>query len=354
MPDRLESRGGLARVGYDEEIERRGGGDPGERPVVDGECVVDDEPDGDDARTPRRGQEHRGARPRAEHERPPHPRLALDARLDDRAPRSVSVVADEHRHRDVGERREGRLVDDRAGDGEVVVRPPDLHVVDGSEAVNGDAARLARQVGEDGDAGPGPRLRLTERELQRRAETRRSVERYERVELLADLRPVRGPARNDVGPVRRGDQHRLVAGREPVEQRPGTAAGGVEPRRALFARLHARGHVEDQREPARGHAAGAALEVGTQVAADQREQKNELEDEERVGPEAAAVERACRDLLPEEERADGDHPPAAVVEIEDDERRDRRQTGRARRVQEAQVHRRPTTPRRARSPVTSS
>src|SRR5207253_4663998 len=128
------------------------------------------------------------------------PRLALDARLDDRAPRGVSVVADEHRHRDVGERREGRLVDDRAGDGEVVVRPPDLHVVDGSEAVNGDAARLARQVGEDGDAGPGPRLRLAERELQGRAEMRRGVERYERVELLADLRPVRGPARNDVGP----------------------------------------------------------------------------------------------------------------------------------------------------------
>ena len=156
-------------------------------------------------------------------------------------------------------------------------------------------------------------------------------------------------------PVRGRDEHGLVARGERVQQTAGPAAGDVEPRPARLARLHARRHVQDEDEAARRRARAGSLHVGAEVASDEGEEEQELEQEERVGTEAVAVERARGHLPPQEERADGDNPPPAVVEIEGDEHRNGNQAERARGVEDAEAHqRRRTTPRRASSPVTNS
>src|SRR5439155_22216802 len=110
----------------------------------------------------------------------------------------VPVVPYQHHHRDVREGAERRLVDDDAGDGEVVVAPADLRVVDGGEAVGRDAARFAGQVREDGHARTGPGACLAERELEGGAEVGGRVERCEGVETLAHAVRVGGPSEHHV------------------------------------------------------------------------------------------------------------------------------------------------------------
>src|SRR5207237_1157306 len=205
---------------------------------------------------------------------------------------------------------------------------------------------LAWQVGEDGHARAGPGTRLAERELERGAEAGRRVERCKGVETLADAVRVGGPPEHHVGPVRSRDEHGLVARGERVEESTGPAAGDVEPRLARLARLHACRDVEDEDEAAARRTRVGALHVRAEVPADEGEEEEELEQEERVGTEAAAVERARGDLLPQKEGADGDHPPPAVVELEGDEHRNGNKAELARGDESALELRRPSaTPR---------
>ncbi len=244
----------------------------------------------------------------------------------------------------------------RLGDREVVVGAADLDVVEVAERVGGDTALLGWEVGEHRHAGTGVGARVTERQLDRRRQVGRRVERPQRFEPVLQGGAVGGPAQHDVRPLGGGEHHGLGAGPERARERAGPPARLIETRGAVvLARLHARRHVEHQHQRRATRLSGDALDVGPHVAGDQRQQERELKQEERVGEEAAALERMCRHLAPEKQCGDADHALAAVVEIERHQHRDRRQRQRAGGIEYAEAaHRRRTRPSRASSPVTNA
>src|SRR6185295_6337523 len=96
------------------------------------------------------------------------------------------------------------------------------------------------------------------------------------------------------------------------------------------------------------------LDPGSQQPRDQREQQTELEQEQEIRTEAASPERLRRHALPQKERRDGNHPPEPAEEVEGDQDADRRERDRARGIEDAEAHRRLTTPSRGSSTATKS
>src|SRR6185369_14748149 len=122
-----------------------------------------------------------------------------------------------------------------------------------------------RQIGDDGEPRAGTRVCLAERELERRREAGRRVERLERFEPRPQRRPVGRPALRDVWAIGGGDEHRLV------DARAVATARELEARAARLARLHAGGDVEDEDERRPRRWCGGVLEIRADVAGDQRE-----------------------------------------------------------------------------------
>ena len=333
--DLAEGGGELARIAHQQEVERLAGGDPADGTVVDGERIVDDDRRHQLAAARRVREHHVLGRARREHELAAVPALAADPRLELRVAARRGEVAHDRGHGRVGRRLKWRLLDRERRDRDVVVGRAELDVVERGQLVRCDAALLRRQIGEHRETRPGPGARLAERQLERGREARRGIERLERLQPCAELRAVARPALGDVRALGGGDQHRLVAARELVEERTSAAAGELEARAACLARLHAGGDVEDDDERRSRRRRRRVLEIWADITGDQRQQQRELEEKQRVGTKAPPLEDGGGNVSPQEQRAQRDDTTAPIEQIQDEEHGDRRERERAGGIEDA-------------------
>ncbi len=320
--------------------------------VVDGQRVVGREIELQDAARGGLRQQHVLGGARGDREAAARPGLAADAGVEHDLARRPSVVAHVDGRRRVGRAMERRRAHGDGRDREIVVGAPDLHVVEACARLGIEPARFGGEVREDRDPRAGTLAGEAARELEGGREIGRRVVGSERLERRAQDGAIVGPAQCHGRARPGGDDEHVVGRSERRDARGGTAARLGEAAAALLHHLHARRDVEHEHERRSGRGRCDAFQDGPQQGEDQRRQREQLQPKQRLRPETLTLARRARNLLPEEERADGNRPPSAVVEIEQDEHRDRRERDDPTPVREAdQIHRRRTNPCAARSPA---